>query len=188
VDRLARAQPSAREVGLGHYSTFIFPDWLKALADYRQAAAILGKDPGERLPPYVFVDYTRIDSGLNKAAPFLGSLCGVDRLENWSGLGLDEKRARKERWMDRLIADLDREFPGFAATVVHREMATAETMQHYLNTPAGAVYGFAPETLGFTPRTAVAGLWLASAFSATGGFTGAMLGGAAAARAAMRDL
>ena len=57
--------------------------------------------------------------------------------------------------MDRLIADLDREFPGFATTVVHREMATAETMQHYLNTPHGAVYGFAPETLGFAPRTTI---------------------------------
>jgi len=176
-----------REVGVGRYSTFIFPGWMKALADYRHAAAIVGEDSGERLPPYVFVDYTRIDSGLNEAPPFLGSLCGVDRLENWSELGPDEKRARKERWMDRLIADLDREFPGFAATVAHREMATAETMQHYLNTPAGAVYGFAPETLRFTPRTTVAGLWLASAFSATGGFTGAMLGGATAARAALRE-
>ena len=83
--------------------------------------------------PYVFVDYTRVDSGLNKTAPFLGTLCGVDRIDNWAGLGAEEKRARKERWMDRLIADLDREFPGFASTVVHREMATAETMQHYLN-------------------------------------------------------
>ena len=49
----------------------------------------------------------------------------------------------------RLVADLDRHFSGLAGAVVHREMATAETMQHYLNTPDGAVYGFAPVgTLG----------------------------------------
>jgi hypothetical protein len=161
---------------------------MKALADYREAAAIIGDESSDRLPPYVFVDYARIDSGLNETAPFLGSLCGVDRLENWSGLGPDGKRARKERWMDRLIADLDREVPGFAGAVVHREMATAETMQQYLNTPHGAVYGFAPEALSFTPRTTVAGLWLSSAFSSSGGYTGAMLGGAAAARAAMGEL
>ena len=136
-----------REVGVKCYSTIIFPTWMKTLAGFREAAAIMAEDCSARLPPYVFVDYTRVDSGLNKTAPFLGTLCGVDRIDNWAGLGAEEKRARKERWMDRLIADLDREFPGFATTVVHREMATAETMQHYLNTPHGAVYGFAPETL-----------------------------------------
>jgi all-trans-retinol 13,14-reductase len=176
-----------REIGVRCYSTFIFPAWMKALADYREAAAIIGEPSGARLPPYAFVDYARIDSGLNETAPFLGSLCGVDRLENWRELDPAGKRLRKERWMDRFIADLDRQFPGFAAAVVHREMATAETMQHYLNTPHGAVYGFAPETLSFTPRTTVKGLWLASAFTGSGGFTGAMLGGAAAARAAIQD-
>jgi phytoene dehydrogenase-like protein len=160
---------------------------MKTLAGFREAAAIMAEDCSARLPPYVFVDYTRVDSGLNKTAPFLGTLCGVDRIDNWTGLGPEEKRARKECWMDRLIADLDREFPGFATTVVHREMATAETMQHYLNTPHGAVYGFAPETLGFAPRTTISGLWLASAFTGSGGYTGAMLGGAAAARAVLRE-
>jgi len=95
----------------------------------------------------------------------------------------DEKRARKERWMDRLIGDLDREFPGIAGAVVQREMSTAETMHQYLNTPGGAVYGFAPqgspaEAFAFTPRTHIAGLWLASAFTFGGGFLGAMIGAA----------
>jgi phytoene dehydrogenase-like protein len=93
--------------------------------------------------------------------------------------------------MERLVADLDREFPGLAKSVVHREMATAETMAHYLNTPDGAVYGFAPERegsnpLGVTARTAIRGLWLASAYTFGGGFTGAMMGGALAARDAIR--
>ena len=91
--------------------------------------------------------------------------------------------------MDRIIADLDRQYPGIADAIVQREMATAETFHQYLNTPGGALYGFAPESRGFTPlaETAIAGLYLASAFTGGGGFTGAILGGAWAARAAARS-
>ena len=39
----------------------------------------------------------------------------------------------------------------------------------------------------FTPRTPIDGLWLASAYTFGGGFTGAMLGGAEAARQALRQ-
>jgi phytoene dehydrogenase-like protein len=178
----------AGDFGVRHYSTFILPEWMKTLADLRQAGAIMG-EADDRLPPYVFVDFHKIDSGLNETPPYLGSFCSVDRLDNWTELSAGDKRARKERWMDRLIGDLDREFPGIAGAVVQREMSTAETMQQYLNTPGGAVYGFAPqgrEAFGFTARTDIAGLWFASAFSFGGGFSGAMMGGAEAARAAIR--
>jgi phytoene dehydrogenase-like protein len=182
---------AAEEFGVRHYSTFILPAWLKTMAQYREAAVILGEDPGVRVPPYVFVDYHRIDSGLNRAGPFLGSACGIDRMENWAGLSREAKRTRKDLWMEHIIGDLDREFPGIAGAIVQREMATAETLHHYLNTPDGGVYGFAPDDsaagpLSVTPRTAIKGLWLASAYVFGGGFTGAMLGGAAAARAAMK--
>jgi phytoene dehydrogenase-like protein len=181
----------ASEFGVTHYSNFIFPDWMRSIDGFREAAAILAEDPRERMPPYVFVDYHQVASGLNEAGPFLGSFCGIDRVENWVPLAADQKRQRKQRWIDRLIGDLDRNFPGIASAVVHREMATAETMQHFLNTPGGAVYGFAPEdtlieTMGRSPSTAIHGLWLASAFNMGGGFSGAMLGGAAAAHAALR--
>ena len=182
---------SARTFGVKRYSTFVLPAWMRALTDLRDAAAILGAAPGARVPPYVFVDYGQIDSGLNEPGPGLISLCGFDRLDNWTGLAAQEKSERKERWMDRLIADLDREFPGIASAVVHREMATAQTLSHYLNTPGGAVYGFAPEgglaeVFSFTPRTRIDGLWLASAYTFGGGFSGAMLGGAEAARQAIK--
>ena len=182
----------AAEFGVRHYSTFILPAWMTALSGLRETSAIMAEPEGKRLPPYVFVDYHHIDSGLNETGPYLGSFCGIDRLENWHALNAYEKSQRKERWMDRLIADLDREFPGIASAVVHREMATAETLAHYLNTPGGAVYGFAPEggaadVFRFSPRTHVEGLWLASAYTFGGGFTGAMLGGAEAARQAIKS-
>jgi phytoene dehydrogenase-like protein len=91
--------------------------------------------------------------------------------------------------MDRIVADLDVQFPGIAGCIVHREMSTAETFQQYLGTPGGALYGFAPEARGFVPvpTTAIDGLYLASAFTGGGGFTGAILGGGWAARAAMKQ-
>jgi all-trans-retinol 13,14-reductase len=184
----------ARDFGVKCYSTFIIPSWMRSLSQMRDAAVAMGHAPGEHMPPYAFVDYGQIDSGLNASGPGLVSFCGADRLENWTPHDPASKQAHKEKWIDCLIADINRQFPGIAGAVVHREMSTAETMQHYLNTPGGAVYGFAPEgTLGQAitqgPRTAIDGLWLASAYAGSGGgFTGSMMGGAQAARQAMREL
>ena len=77
-------------------------------------------------------------------------------------------------------------------SIVHREMATAETMQHYLKTPGGSVCGFAPEgTIGQTfrrgPRTSTGGLSLASAYTIGGAFSGAMMVGAQAASQGLAD-
>lgn len=176
--------------GIRTYSTIVLPDWMIRLGQFRDAAGMLAADPadGAPLPPYSFVDYSRIDSGLNQEAPFLGTLCGLDRWENWTGLSAGGIRDRKQRWMDRLVRDLDHQFPGIAGSIVHREMAIAPTFHQYLNTPRGAVYGFAPagEPGHGSPVTPVENLFLASAFTMGGGFTGAMMGGAEAVRAALK--
>jgi len=187
---LGLGRPS-REFGVRRYSTSIMPSWFTTLRHNRDAAAVLAGEPGARMPPYLFVAYDQIRSGLNEGGPYLASLCGIDRVENWSGLGAEDKQARKERWLARLIADLDGHFPGIGDAVVQREMATAETYQRFLNTPGGALYGFSPEARpggGFmaVPETSVPGLYLASAFTLGGGYTGAILGGAWAARSAMK--
>jgi phytoene dehydrogenase-like protein len=183
----------ARDFGVRSYSTFIVPDWMENFSQMREMAAIMGEEPGKRMPLYVFVDFHQIDSGLNEGPPYLVSFCSVDRLENWTPLGQAAKKARKEAWANALINDIDKHFPGIAGAVVYREMATAETMRDYLNTPGGAVYGFSPEVTSIDafapgPRTIIPGLWLASAFTSGGGFTGAMLGGAQAATEAMRQM
>ena len=178
----------SREFGVKRYSTAVLPGWLTVLSRYREAAAILGEDSATRITPYGFVAYDQIGSGLNEGGPFLASLVGLDRIENWIGLAPEAKRTRKERWMDRIIADIDRQYPGIASAVVLREMSTAETFHQFLNTPGGALYGFAPESRGFMPlaKTAIGGLYLASAFTGGGGFTGAIMGGGWAARAAAK--
>jgi phytoene dehydrogenase-like protein len=180
---LGLSRPAA-ELGVRHYSTLFLADWMTRLADHREAAAVMAGPEGPRLPPFGLTDYGQIESGLPAGPPYLVTLTGLDRLATWSSLGPRETRLRKEIWMERLIGALDEAFPGFAASVVQQDMSTAATLQRVLNTPEGAVYGFAPDRLGAIPRTAIPGLYLASAWTAGGGYTGAMLGGVAAVRAA----
>jgi len=114
---------------------------------------------------------------------------GVDRLENWSGLdaaGYDRKR---KAWLEAIVAALERQFPGLACHVVASVFNTASSMNAYLAAPQGAVYGFAPAPPTTpvwkgpvnSPRTPLPGLYLASAYAGSGGFTGAILAGSAAA-------
>ena len=49
-----------REVGVKCYSTIIFPTWMKTLAGFREAAAIMAEDCSARLPPLCF---RRLHSG-----------------------------------------------------------------------------------------------------------------------------
>jgi phytoene dehydrogenase-like protein len=183
----------ARDFGIRSYSTFIVPDWMQSFSQMRDMAGVMGQEPGARMPLYVVVDFHQIDSGLNEGPPYLVSFCGSDCLDNWTPLDPAVKKARKEAWISALIADIDRHFPGIPGAVVHREMSTAETMHAYLNTPGGAVYGFSPDVdspgaFPPGPRTAIPGLWLASAFTLAGGFTGSMMGGALAASEAMQQM
>jgi all-trans-retinol 13,14-reductase len=182
---LGLARPAA-ELGVKHYSSHFLADWMTSIADYRDAAAVMAELDGPRLPPFLLTDYGQIDSGLPPGPPYLVTLTGLDRFSSWNRLGPMETRLRKDLWMERLVAHLDTAFPGLAASIVQREMSTAATLHQVLNTPDGAVYGFAPDQVSVGARTAIQGLYLASAWTMGGGYTGAMLGGAAAVREAAR--
>ena len=189
---LGLSRPAA-DFGVGAYSTFVYPDTITRLDQAPAAAAVLAGEPLSALPPYVIADYGRLDTGLRRddRDPYLVTLSGVDQLSNWNGLDADAYDARRARWMDALIGDLDRRFPGIAAVVTQHEMATARTLRHYLGTPQGEVYGFRPTPERMfarppTPRTSVPGLWIASAYTVSGGYAGAIQGGLMAARAASR--
>ena len=101
-------------------------------------------DPGGRLPAYGVANYGAIDSGLADDGPTLVTVVGVDRFDNWAALSPQEEKDRRERWLDAFQAALDRDYPGFGAAVVERMFLNARSMHNFLNTPGGAVYGFAP--------------------------------------------
>lgn len=178
--------------GVGAYSTFIYPDDLTAYSDYPRLAARFGAPPQGLMPPYALADYGRLDTGLRKPDdPYLVAITGVDRFAWWDGLSEEEEMARRAAWIEALIGDVDRRYPGFADAVVHKEIATARTMKNRLGTPHGEVYGFRPTPARLfsrppTPKTTVDGLFLSSAYTVSGGYTGAMMGGLMAADAAMK--
>jgi len=136
----------------------------------------------------VVVDYSAINSGLG-GPPYPVSVVGLDRADNWQCLDAAGYQAKRERWRNAIVAAIDRVYPGFATHVVASSFSTASTFQNYLNAPQGAIYGFAPvppdgpiwRGINRSPLTPVPGLYLASAYTGSGGFTGAIMGGSAAA-------
>ena len=179
------------EVGLRSYSTFLLPAWMKRLEDYKRSVDLLAALPsvGEPSRPIMtVVNYSAIESGLG-GPPFPVSVVGIDRAANWTGLASLAFEDKRNRWRDVIIATIDDEFPGFASKIVTGVFNTACSMRDYLNAPDGAIYGFAPLTpsgpiwrgQANSPKTPVPGLYLASSYAGSGGFTGAILAGASAA-------
>jgi phytoene dehydrogenase-like protein len=185
-----REKPAS--IGLKDYSTVVLPDDMTRFDQYGDGAAAMSGLPKEPLPVRLIANFTAVDSELWNEPPVLVSVLGFDRLTNWAGLTREQSQDRRERWLDALQASLERDYPGFSSLVSERTLLNASSMANYLNTPEGAVYGFAPLPpeapilAGFprTPHTPVGGLYLASAFGGEHGFNGAILSGAEAARLA----
>ena len=170
------------------YSNMVLPQWMRSLSDYAKAADLLGAKPQGRLPPFALVNYGAIDSGLGNGPMGLMTVTGVDRIENWAGLSHDEEAARREAWSDAIQEEIERHWPGFSSLVEQRHFVSAASMQRYLRTPGGAVYGFATPPpkkpiwfgTGKSPRTALPGVFLASSYGGGGGYTGSLGTGAMA--------
>lgn len=189
---LGLSEPAAR-FGLRAYSTVLLPPWMKRLADFARNAELLAGPPQRDIPALVIADYSAIDSGLG-GPPYALSIVGMDRVSNWQGLDDAAYANKRARWQDAIVAAVDQTFPGIAGRVTTSAFNTARNMQNYLGTPGGSAYGFAPMVpkgpiwRGFerSPRTPVPRLYLASAYAGAGGFTGAIMGGAAAADCILR--
>jgi phytoene dehydrogenase-like protein len=182
-----------REFGLSAYSTQLLPRQMKRLSEYANGAALMAGEPGDRMPPLSLADYSAIDSGV-PAPPHVLSVMGPDLLSNWEGLDTDSYREKRDRWQQAIVHYLDSFYPGLAGAVVASSFNTAWSIRHYLNAPHGAVYGFAPTPPGSiwrvparSPRTAVPGLYLASAYTGFGGYSGAVQSAGACAEMILRE-
>jgi all-trans-retinol 13,14-reductase len=188
-----REKPAA--IGMTDYSTIVLPDDMTRFDQYGDGATAMSNAPNARLPLRLIANFTAVDAGLWDEPPVLLSVLGLDRVDNWKGLTREQSQDRRERWLDALQESLERDYPGFSDLVSERTLLNASSMANYLNTPEGAVYGFAPLPpeapilAGFprTPHTPVAGLYLASSFGGEHGFNGAILSGAEAARLAVAE-
>ena len=168
---------------------------MTSLNQTAESARMFAADPGGRLPSFGIANYGAIDSGLSDGGPTLVTVVGLDRFDNWAALSPQDEKDRRERWLDAFQGALDRDYPGFSAAVVERTFLNARSMHNFMNTPSGAVYGFAP--LPFergiwagvprSPRTPLPGVYLASSFAKLGGFSGATKSGADAAKMAVKQ-
>jgi phytoene dehydrogenase-like protein len=181
-------------LGLDRYNVMVMPDWITSIVTYGESARLLARDPADAIPCYGVVNYGAIDSGLAGGGPTLVTVTGLDELENWAHLTPEEEKARRTRWLETFEADLDRRHPGFSAAVTERMFLNARSMANFMNTPGGAIYGFAPIPFekGFRgepldARTPLPSVYLASSFTGGFGFSGAMRSGALAAKVAMAE-
>jgi phytoene dehydrogenase-like protein len=182
-----------REFGISAYSTQLLPREMKRLSDYAQGAALMADEPHARMPPLSIVDYAAIDSGV-PAPPHVLLICGPDLLSNWDSSDADAYRRKRGRWQDAIVSYLSSFYPGLAQDVVASSFNTALSVRQYLNAPGGAVYGFAPtpprafwRSPAGSPRTAVPGLYLASAYAGFGGYTGVVQAAGACADMILRE-
>jgi phytoene dehydrogenase-like protein len=182
-----------REFGLSAYSTQLLPPDMQRLSDYAKGAALMADEPGERMPPMSIVDYAAIDSGV-PAPPYVLSILGPDRLSNWDSSDMDAYREKRGRWQEAIVRYLDASYPGLAGGVIASSFNTALSVRQYLNAPDGAVYGFAPSPPRSlwrlprrSPRTALPGVYLASAYAGFGGYTGVVQSAGACADMILRE-
>jgi phytoene dehydrogenase-like protein len=167
-----------REFGVSAYSTQVLPPWMRRFADYGQGAALMAEEPVERMPPMSVVDYAAIESGV-PTPPYVLSVLGPDLLSNWDSSDMDAYRDKRGRWQAAIIGYLSSLYPGLGDAVVASSFNSALSVRQYLNAPDGAVYGFAPTPPDSTsdnpfrsPRTAIPGFYLSSAYAGFGGYTG----------------
>lgn len=171
-----------------HYSTMVLPSWMTRLDDYKSAVALLGQAPAGKLPPIGIANHGAIDGGLDNGDLVLVSVVAVDAIENWANLDKPREHDRREAWADAITEKLEERWPGFAAAVDQRVILNARSIRDYLGAPDGAIYGFAmkppsrPIWFGLkqSPKTALDGVFLASAFAGSGGYSGVMRTGAVA--------
>lgn len=144
-------------------------------------------------------DYTRVDPGCappGHAVVVLTAGALWDHEDTW-GTGGDltgyQQNPRylevKDRVGDALVARADEVLPGLAGAIRIRETSTPLTNARYTRNPGGAIEGYpnSPEFSGsgwLPARTPIANLFLAGAWTNTGGMNPAMASGVAAARLA----
>jgi len=115
----------------GVYSNFLL-DALSCENDFSEMAKrdVTTKD-------FVFVDYSRIDSGLTTNEKSFGAVCVLDEMKNWDTLDEVAYEQKKECLIAHVLERLEKHYPHIKELVEYAEVATPKTMQRYVKTPNG---------------------------------------------------
>lgn len=132
--------------------------------------------------PFVFVDYSQIDSGLVENSKSFGEICLMDQLKNWESLDQDEYQKQKDILLEDYLNRLEVYYPNIKEIVEFAEVATPKTMVRYTKTPNGTAYGYKPTPQQFfrVPKIKsdkIDNLYFAGQFVIAGGFSPAISSG-----------
>ena len=130
--------------------------------------------------PFVFVDYSQIDSGLVDESKSFGAICLIDTLSNWEQLNDEEYSAKKNLVLEGILLKLDKYYPNIKNYIEYIEVATPKTMQRYLKTPNGTAYGYKPTPSQFfkipqVKSKKINNLYFTGQFVISGGFSPAII-------------
>jgi phytoene dehydrogenase-like protein len=131
---------------------------------------------------FVFVDYSQIDAQLCPPEKSFGALCATDYVSDWEALSPQQYEAQKAQLLESFLDELERHYPHIREYIEFAEVGTAKTMQRYLKTPNGTVYGFAPTTHQFFRRPQIQSplindLYFVGQWVVGGGFSPAIASG-----------
>ncbi|MFX0085164.1 MAG: phytoene desaturase family protein [Candidatus Hodarchaeota archaeon] len=176
-------------VGSKQYSIFILSEDVKSLKDFHS----IEKSGDHTKKGFTFTDYSTIDSQLSKEG-YIGVICGIDYLDNWSHLDKDEYRKKKEEVIETYLERLNEVIPGIIDIIDYAELGTPRTMASYTQNPSGVVYGFAQTISQINPQlkaeirnVPIKNLFFASAWAGGGGFSGAISTGYKCALKILKD-
>lgn len=162
--------------GKSAYSTF-YLNSIKNIEEYDQMIDNSVEDRS-----FIFVDYSQIDSGLTPQDKSFAVITLTDYLEDWEHLSKEAYKVKKQRVLESYLSKLEESYPNLKEHIAFAEVGTAKTMQHYLKTPKGTAYGFAPTPKDFfrVPQVKskkMKNLYFVGAWVIGGGFTPAILSG-----------
>jgi all-trans-retinol 13,14-reductase len=172
-----------KDIGNKHYITFVNTEPFFKLSEWKK---LHNDDYSKR--PFFFCDYSQIDAKLADNGIAQGVICSTDYISNWQNLSIDEYRVKKEKCAQEFLDQLEKVIPGVKDNVDYYEIGTPKTLERYILTPGGSVYGFAQTVRQAVPRrmavkSPIKNLFFASAWSFPGGgFTGAIMSGYQCAR------
>jgi all-trans-retinol 13,14-reductase len=169
------------------YSTFFYGDITSTNDDF------YGKREKIEDRSFVYVDYSKINSGLNSNGKEIGVICFKDYLEDWENLSEEGYKNKKKIVAEKFIDRLNEKLPGIKEKIEFYEFATPKTIKRYTLNPNGSIYGYSqiPKQAGpfrIMNKSPVKNLYFASAWSNPGGgFTGAILSGWFCANEILRE-
>lgn len=141
---------------------------------------------------YGLIDYNFMDTKLCPDGVFCCEVIQMDQIKNWSK-DLQEYKQQKKNHLENVTSFCEQNFPGFKDSVIFSEVSTPRTVQRYVHTPDGVIYGYKPTPDFFMKRASqfsfyqgakdanLTNLYYASAWSFLPGFTGTLIAGYKAA-------